>query len=412
MSWVTAELGARLVDGGGAQRLDELVTLALRRNPRRAHLLVSHVLGKHVPAPPAVVLAAGKRLAETTCRLLADAPVAYVLGYAETATALGHIVAATLDAPYLHSTRRPVPGAVETGRFEEEHSHATAHRLLADDAALLTRDGVVVLVDDELSTGRTAVNTVVALQRLCPRNRYVVACLVDLRSDELGVAGTRIEVAALARGRLELPDGFALRAGEIAGGVGTVDEPPPAGPAREVQLIEAWPDGVREGGRHGFSPADDRAARAAARSAARALVGGVRGPRVLVLGCEELMYAPLLIADAMQSELGPRHEVRFSSTTRSPIVAVDAPGYPVRTGLAFPAHDGPDDVPRYAYNVAPSAHDAADSGFDDIVVVVDDVADTDDLRTGLLAQVSAVCKRLHLLVLPAAQPAVVTVAAR
>ena len=38
--------------GHGGEPLGELVQLALRRNPKRAHLLVSTVLGKHVPVDP------------------------------------------------------------------------------------------------------------------------------------------------------------------------------------------------------------------------------------------------------------------------------------------------------------------------------------------------------------------------
>ncbi|MBX6769793.1 MAG: phosphoribosyltransferase domain-containing protein, partial [Actinomadura rubrobrunea] len=49
--WVAARLGVRLVDGErpAGVGLADLVGLAVRRNPRRAHLLVSTVLGKHVP---------------------------------------------------------------------------------------------------------------------------------------------------------------------------------------------------------------------------------------------------------------------------------------------------------------------------------------------------------------------------
>lgn len=53
-----------------------------------------------------------------------------VLGFAETATGLGHCVADELDARYLHSTRRPVAGMVAAAGFEEVHSHATSHLLL------------------------------------------------------------------------------------------------------------------------------------------------------------------------------------------------------------------------------------------------------------------------------------------
>ena len=44
--------------------LGDLVGLALRRNPRRAHLLVSRVLGKHIPVTPDVAVAAGRLLGE------------------------------------------------------------------------------------------------------------------------------------------------------------------------------------------------------------------------------------------------------------------------------------------------------------------------------------------------------------
>ena len=57
--WVTDRLGIGLT---GSPELPQLIGLALRRNPRRAHLLVSHVLGKHVPQDPAVVHGAGLAL--------------------------------------------------------------------------------------------------------------------------------------------------------------------------------------------------------------------------------------------------------------------------------------------------------------------------------------------------------------
>ncbi|WP_245606417.1 phosphoribosyltransferase domain-containing protein [Streptomyces himastatinicus] len=162
--WVADRLGVRL-DGDG--RLPGLLGLALRRNPKRAHLLVSNVLGKHVPQRPAAVHGAGVALGREVRALLGDEPAAraVVLGYAETATGLGHSVADGLAlAPYLHSTRRPVAGVPTVGGFEEEHSHATSHLLLPEDPRLLATDGPLVLVDDEFSTGRTVLNTIAALR--------------------------------------------------------------------------------------------------------------------------------------------------------------------------------------------------------------------------------------------------------
>ncbi|MFB4299579.1 phosphoribosyltransferase family protein [Actinomadura sp. NTSP31] len=429
--WVASRLGVRLADGvrpAGAG-LASLVGLAVRRNPRRAHLLVSAVLGKHVPTDPRLVYGSGLLLGEfVRARLrdeaasvpsgsLADAlagapgaaaalrdalreprpPVdAIVLGYAETATALGHSVADALGgAYYLHSTRRPVPGFVAYGGFEEEHSHATSHLLLPSDPAALDRDVPVVLVDDELSTGQTVLNTISALHEIRPRKHYVLAALIDLRNeedrarvDELAARlGTRIDAVSLAGGRVELP-GDVLEMGERIVSDLSADVAPPRerGSFPVARISPAWPHGVPDGGRHGFLPEHRVALEKDLPRLADSMVSelGADASRVLMLGFEELMYAPLRLGEALADAL-PGVDVRYSTTTRSPVLAVDDPGYAIRTRLAFPSHDHPADGPgeRYAYNVAPASDGPA---FDRIVLVVDDVGDTQALTDGLLAR--------------------------
>ncbi|WP_211303362.1 phosphoribosyltransferase domain-containing protein, partial [Streptomyces milbemycinicus] len=165
---------------------------------------------------------AGVRLGRRVRELLGDeaAARAVVLGYAETATGLGHSVADGLGlAPYLHSTRRPVAGVAPVGGFEEEHSHATSHLLLPEDPALLATDGPLVLVDDEFSTGRTVLNTIAALHRRFPRERYVVVALVDMRSPKdrahldafAADLGARVDLIASATGTVRLPTGVLER---------------------------------------------------------------------------------------------------------------------------------------------------------------------------------------------------------
>ena len=202
--------------------------------------------------------------------------------------------------------------------------------------------GSLVLVDDELSTGRTAVNTITALHALAPHERYVLAALVDLRdtADREKIAayaaelGARIDVVSLARGAVELPAGFADLAART---VAAADPPLPARPAGDVlRHPDHWPPDVREGGRHGFGPADVRAARTAAGAVAAALAPLLRRS-TLVLGTEELMYAPTLIAVELA---GHGVDVRVSATTRSPVFAVDAPDYPIRSTLPFDGTDG------------------------------------------------------------------------
>ncbi|MEV7269161.1 phosphoribosyltransferase [Streptomyces bacillaris] len=461
--WVAERLGVAL-EGDGELR--ELLGLALRRNPKRAHLLVSNVLGKHVPQKPSVVYGAGYGLGERVRALLGaeEARRAVVLGYAETATGLGHAVADGLrEAPYLHSTRRPVAGVAPAGGFEEAHSHATSHLLLPEDPGLLASASAgdasaLVLVDDEFSTGNTVLNTIRALHELHPRERYVIVALVDMRSpadrDRLTAfaaeIGACVDLVTRAAGTVSLPDGVLERGQALvaereaeqakqaertaqaeraqaptqaqAGGAGAdadanAGEGPsggadgaagpsgetPEGPAPLTRVDLGWPAGVPDGGRHGFTPAHRAALEAALPGMAERIAAALgREPRrVLVLGFEELMYAPLRLGTALEEALGADTDVRYSTTTRSPVLAVDDPGYAIRTRLVFPAHDDPADGPgdRYAYNVA-------GAGFDAVVAVVDSTADTPELHApgGLLARLAAHTGHVVLAVVPSYTP--------
>lgn len=447
--WVAERLGVRL-EGDGMRGL---LGLALRRNPKRAHLLVSTVLGKHVPQRPRHVLGAGVRLGARVRALLGDAEAdrAVVLGYAETATGLGHSVADGIGGVRcLHSTRRPVTGVASVGSFQEEHSHASSHLMLPEESGFLGGDGPLVLVDDEFSTGRTVRNTIAALHAVHPRQRYLVVALVDMRSagDRAALEkfaaelGARVDVLALASGSVRLPDGVLERGQEL---VAAYDRAHGAAPSRAaadraaadraataraaadrdagrdgstagvVRRVEVgWPEGLRDGARHGFGPEDRSRLEAALPGVAERIataLGAAPGEvqpgqaqrvrRVLVLGTEELMYAPLRIADELERTLGDGTEVRFSSTTRSPVLAVDDPGYAIRTALRFPAHDSPADGPgeRYAYNVA-------GQGFDAVVAVVDSVGDSAELHApgGLLARLAEAARDVLLVVLPSYAP--------
>ncbi|MCX5047866.1 MULTISPECIES: phosphoribosyltransferase [unclassified Streptomyces] len=497
-TWVAERLGLELT---GDDELTDLLGLALRRNPKRAHLLVSNVLGKHVPQSPSVVYGYGFALGRRVRDLLGaeEAGAAVVLGYAETATGLGHSVADGVGlAPYIHSTRRPVAGVAAAGGFEESHSHATSHLLLPEDPALLAGDGPLVLVDDEFSTGNTVLNTVRDLHERYPRRRYVVVALVDMRSsadagrlEEFArEIGARVDLVTAASGTVRLPEGVLEKgqelvaryeaesaagggsssaapswpvaqfpaplkgkgvddvAGDEAGGAaaGGVSSAAPSWPGGQLPAplkgkgvdVEAggesthlgargtarstptgphpedsrkhptptriqlrWPRGLPDGGRHGFTPQHrtrlEGALPAMAARLAEALPPAARS--VLVLGFEELMYAPLRLARELEQVVGA--EVRYSTTTRSPVLAVDDPGYAIRSRIVFPAHDDPADGPgpRYAYNVA-------GAGFDAVVAVVDSAADTPELHApdGLLAQLAAHTPHVALAVVPSYVP--------
>lgn len=387
--------------------LEALFGMAARINKKRSFLFVSKVLGKHIPVDPHTPLLGGAALAlllarswsgdaEAHAGLLEEAirglvrpeeakrayrrirdaglrlpvPVVFI-GFAETATALGHSMYAALegDRAYLHSTRERIPARRPLIEFEEEHSHAVAHRCYADDEALLAGEGAIVLVDDEITTGKTALNIIEELQAKFPRRRYVVASLLDWRSEEderrfakleerLGIS---IETISLVKGTVEvtggpvaeaaafedassrfepeidwiyLDDAFELRAQVSENGSGERNEAP-------------YLAGT---GRFGIGRGDDAATDAAvARAAGR--LSALRGSgRTLCLGTGEFMYVPMRIA----AEMGER--ISYHSTTRSPVHCAPAADYAVRSGSSFPA---PDDssVTNYIYNIEPGAYE-------------------------------------------------------
>ncbi len=357
--------------------LDALVGLALRDNPKRAQLVVSRVLGKHLPVAPAAARHAGALLAglveQSLGGSLALGPL--VLGYCETATALGHLVAESLHvdgeagAVYVHTTRRPEPGVPLLAGFDEEHSHAVAHALqLADPAALDDPARPLVLVDDELTTGTTALNTVAALHACWPHDRYLVATLLDLRTPQVRAAfsaradelGVRVEVVALLSGSLALPSDVLERAATLRAELAAVPAAPvPRGRGRVEVLEGGWPAGVPVGGRTGM--AVGRAdVEAALGGLAERLAPRLSGGPVLVLGTEELMWAPLRLAALLPGE------VLYQSTTRSPVLPADLPGYAVRRALRFPAPDEPARGSRL--------HGLPDEPYADVVVVTDTAA--------------------------------------
>jgi hypothetical protein len=149
----------------------------------------------------------------------------------------------------------------------------------------------------------------------------------------------------------------------------------------EVQL----PDGLPVLALAGWSPAQERLARTAMNQAA-ASVPVRRDGRTLVLGDEELMYPPQLLAAALGDD------VRTSTTTRTPAVVIDKPGYPLRTVLAYGSTDD-GRRPAYAYNVAPSCHPEPGNapGFDHIVLVTD--APRGPRTSDLVAKLAASARR-------------------
>ena len=146
-----------------------LVRVARRENNnKRKYLVVNRLQGKHIPAKPCEALAMFRALADVVKGRFGREKL-LVIGFAETATAVGAAVAAELGADYMQTTREQISG-VGYLYFSEEHSHATEQKLVKDDIDRVI-DAVerIVFVEDEVTTGRTILNIINILKKRYPQ---------------------------------------------------------------------------------------------------------------------------------------------------------------------------------------------------------------------------------------------------
>lgn len=348
------------------------------RNAKRAYLLVNPLQAKHMPVSPTEALTMMRTLGEGLRQEFPGARL--VLGFAETATALGAAVASRLgpDCAFLTTTREAGegPGWV---RFLEEHSHAAEQKLWGGDLdALLQETDTVLFVDDEISTGKTLRNMVTQLTRRWPalgEKTLVAASLLNRVTPEQEEALVDAGITCRCLVRLPQEDHTA----QVADW--TVTEAPPAVPQNLSFRQETLPgEGLLDPRKTLRIGAYDSNCQAVA----EAMLSHTLGPvetlgKTLVLGTEECMYPALRLGERLE-RLGA--EVCCHATTRSPIGLCDAPGYPIRSGWKLPSFYE-EERTTYVYNLREY----------DTVIVVSDTKKTDLRAIQALASVLT-CKHL------------------
>jgi hypothetical protein len=388
-----------------------LFSLALRKNKKRGFLFVSNVLGKHVPVNPFISLLAGAALAvqylkkifqidhvDTEAIIQAlqnkqDPQAVYekvsnrspillrdqtlFISFAETATALGQAAFSLFDnAYYLHTTREHLPLLTSELSFQEEHSHAVNHRCYPLDPELLKTPKTIVLVDDELTTGKTVLNIIQEIHRKFPKTEYVVLSLLDWRTaknranfSELEQRlSIKIHTISLLAGEIAIHEELAKKQIDHIDCVKPVNTISGSRP-KSFPMIEIFPTDksyenvevvtvysedssgyqnhapyLKLTGRFGWSSYDQFEILPLAKKIGEKLKSDRKGKVTLCLGTGEYMYFPMLIAAYMGKG------VCYHSTTRSPIYPFSTPQYGIQNGFAFSC---PDDVniTNYVYNV-------------------------------------------------------------
>lgn len=390
--------------------VEALFSMAARINKKRSFLFVSKVLGKHIPVGPYTPLLSGAALAlllylemsadsadrEIMDKLMSQAvhglihpefaeeayhdllaarlvlpQPALFIGFAETATALGHSMYNMFagGASYIHTTRENIPELESVVTFEEEHSHAVDHLCYALNPKLLSGTEPIVLVDDEITTGNTAINTIRDIQSKFPRREYVVASLLDWRStaniqayrdleQELGI---RITALSLLQGSIEVTGTPLLKpqagSAEPSAAVAELVTTYIQDGLERLRVSSADAQGVvnlspylKYSGRFGLESADNRRIDEGVSRVAGKLRDLREGSRTLVMGVGEFMYLPMRIA----AEMG--EGVSYQSSTRSPIHPQRRADYGVHSAAAYPSA-GDTEITNFIYNVDPGQYD-------------------------------------------------------
>lgn len=388
--------------------VESLYEMAARINKKRSFLFVSKVLGKHISIPPQLPLIASALLAsayyegktskqmpgkeqlieavkdgstknlqtaysivqELHCQL--DEPVVFI-GFAETATALGHgVFDCFSDATYIHSTREMLADEEVTLYFEEEHSHATDQRCYAPEQ-YLNNDHSICLVDDEITTGKTALNIIASIQKRFPRKEYTILSLLDWRSVEdqqrlkafEKLHDVRITTYALLTGTIQV-EGTPGLAEEAKVSSELVVEVPSFERISLKSLPVPLPHytyasidsiGFKNAsnylaltGRFGISSDNKQDVEAYCQRVGDYLRNYRTGKRTLCLGTGEFMHIPMKTAVYMGEG------VSYHSTTRSPIFPIDREGYPIKSRMAFESPEDPT-IMNYTYNVSDMEYD-------------------------------------------------------
>lgn len=181
---------------------NELFSIAKRyNNLKRTYLIVNKKQSKYLPSKPSETFAMTNALAQKMWQSGVKNENTLVIGFAETATALGRLIADHFSqAFYLTTTREEITG--KCIEFKEEHSYVVEQRIAIEALSKSHSFRQVIFVDDEFTTGRTLRNLAQELLKEVPslRNSKKFAVTIIDRTNEENKAKLKelvIEIVSL-----------------------------------------------------------------------------------------------------------------------------------------------------------------------------------------------------------------------
>ena len=308
----------------------EMIRICKRsNNKKRDFLFVNSFQGKHLHVEPSKIFLLYDELIFQIKKSIHQCEKVIVIGFAETATAISQYIAASLPncIYYMQTTREELENEELLLRFQEEHSHATQHNLYGD-AKFFKECSRVIFVDDKISTGNTILNFIKELQKLRLCSRYSVASILNLQNDAWTkkYEEQQIECFYIIRGKIK-----DLNAKVSIEDDSEVEECPKIrGKVKTIVLENSVSSYIRE--RCGRKPIPFDYYKETIFSSLKEVIGKciTTGDKsILVLGTEEYMFTPMVLANKIQTEFGVN--VQFHATTRSPIEVPKKDSYAINS---------------------------------------------------------------------------------
>lgn len=349
---------------------NEIISICKRfGNKKRDFLFVNKAQAKHIPTRYKDFVSLTEKLYHKIDNDFHPHGNILIIGFAETATALSADIMKQMHFDESHESDNI--WYVQTTRcnidhdyisFSEEHSHATEQRLYLDTSI---KADTIIMIDDEITTGKTIINMVNKLKAFYPDATYTCASVLNWqnRENRQMFIDNNITATALVTGcikdNLEKIDINAETPVDITDS-SISNEKTNKSPdiytkiltgVTSHEYIEYFTDWMLN------------------------LESRInKEEKTLILGTEELMYPAIILSSYSENTV-------CQSTTRSPITINHDNNYAVTSG--FQMHSNYGDYTTYLYDIIPDAYDK--------MIVV-----TNNVTQNFCEQITKLGKRNHI----------------
>ena len=185
-------------------------------NPNRAHIIVNTRQAKHFPSDPVKSLENFETLARKAAQDGRAEKPTVVIAFAETATAIGAVVAGAFhDCFFVTTTREKLPDWATAITFEESHSHAKQHYLCVRDEDIFRRAAQVVLVDELAHTNADGSKNDKRYSDVLEVLAQGINVISTINVQHLESVAARVEEATGIAVRERIPDTVLRRADQV-----------------------------------------------------------------------------------------------------------------------------------------------------------------------------------------------------